>query len=217
MVTLTSHACTKYKVHKLQQRCILKDVYEDVNTRMPGKSYRRRLRSLLLYLCYVFPALINSFVCWFCTSARGLVLFQIAKIIFACVLTDLGVEAEVAVLRCQKVLFFSNGILTPSLPQAVKFPGWKIHRCACKQCIFRSCNISFQCCAFWWKPFHLPVQNRKPKGWRVSNFAILWVVFKWLHGSERGYGHSVCRSSINMPWKPHNIFNNCKWCLSPKA
>ena len=30
-------------------------------TRMPGEpSYRRRLRSLLLYLCYVSRALINS-------------------------------------------------------------------------------------------------------------------------------------------------------------
>ena len=37
-----------------------------VFTRMPGDSYRRRLRSLLSYLCYVFRALINSLVCWFC-------------------------------------------------------------------------------------------------------------------------------------------------------
>ena len=35
-----------------------------VFTRMPGESYRRRFRSLLLYLCYVFRALINSLVCW---------------------------------------------------------------------------------------------------------------------------------------------------------
>ena len=34
-----------------------------VFTRMPGESYGRRLRSLLLYLCYVFRALINSLVC----------------------------------------------------------------------------------------------------------------------------------------------------------
>ena len=34
-------------------------------THMPGNSYRRRLRSLLLYLCYAFRALINSLVCWF--------------------------------------------------------------------------------------------------------------------------------------------------------
>ena len=31
-------------------------------TRMPGESYRRRLRSSLLRSCDVFPALINSFV-----------------------------------------------------------------------------------------------------------------------------------------------------------
>ena len=34
-----------------------------VFTRMPGESYRSRLWSLLLYLRYVFPALINSLVC----------------------------------------------------------------------------------------------------------------------------------------------------------
>ena len=34
-------------------------------TRMPGESYRRWLRSLLLYLCDVFRALIISLVCWF--------------------------------------------------------------------------------------------------------------------------------------------------------
>ena len=48
------------------------EVHEDVPlvefmylvfTRMPGESYHRQLRSLLLYLCYVFRALINSFVC----------------------------------------------------------------------------------------------------------------------------------------------------------
>ena len=33
-----------------------------VFTRMPGESYRRRLRSLSLNLCYVFRALINSLV-----------------------------------------------------------------------------------------------------------------------------------------------------------
>ena len=33
-----------------------------VFTRMPSESYRRRVRSLLLCLCDVFPALINSLV-----------------------------------------------------------------------------------------------------------------------------------------------------------
>ena len=34
-------------------------------TRMPCESYCRRLRSLLLFLCDVFRALINFLVCWF--------------------------------------------------------------------------------------------------------------------------------------------------------
>ena len=34
-------------------------------TRMPGESYRRRLRSLLLRLCDVFRVLVNSVVCRF--------------------------------------------------------------------------------------------------------------------------------------------------------
>ena len=43
-----------------------------VFTRMPGESYRRRLRSLL---CYVFRALIN--LCVVSARALGHVLFQI--------------------------------------------------------------------------------------------------------------------------------------------
>ena len=49
-------------------------IFDDVP--LPGESSRRRIRSLLLCLCDVFQALINSLVCWFCTSALGLVLFQ---------------------------------------------------------------------------------------------------------------------------------------------
>ena len=37
-----------------------------VFTPMPGESYRRRLRPLLVYLCYVFQALINSLVYYIC-------------------------------------------------------------------------------------------------------------------------------------------------------
>ena len=42
----------------------------------PVENYRMRLRSLLLYLYYVFRALTNSLVCWNCTSGLSLVLFQ---------------------------------------------------------------------------------------------------------------------------------------------
>ena len=34
-----------------------------VYTRIPGESYCRRVGVLLLYLCHVFRALINSLVC----------------------------------------------------------------------------------------------------------------------------------------------------------
>ena len=48
-----------------------------ISTCMPGESYCRRLRYLLLSLCYVFCVRINSLVCWFCTNTLGLILFQI--------------------------------------------------------------------------------------------------------------------------------------------
>ena len=53
-----------HKVHKLHQRYILLDTYI-VFTCMPGESYWRQLGSLLLCLCDVFLALMDSLVCWF--------------------------------------------------------------------------------------------------------------------------------------------------------
>ena len=37
--------------------------------------------SLLLYLCYIFRALINSLVCWFCRSVLGLVVFRFFTVV----------------------------------------------------------------------------------------------------------------------------------------
>jgi len=42
-----------------------------VFTRLSGESYSRRLRSLLLYLWYVFRALINSPVCCFLSATKS--------------------------------------------------------------------------------------------------------------------------------------------------
>ena len=47
--------------------------------RLSQTQRQQRLGFLLLCSCDVFRALINSLVCWFCTSALGLVLFQIVK------------------------------------------------------------------------------------------------------------------------------------------
>ena len=43
-----------------------------VFTHVPSASYHRKLRSLLLCLCDIFRALINSLVCWFCNGCSGL-------------------------------------------------------------------------------------------------------------------------------------------------
>ena len=76
--------CTLY-LHACQVRVTvyvrLVEFMHLVFTRMPGESYCRRLRSLLLCLCDVFRTLINSLICWFCTSALGLVLFQIHMLV----------------------------------------------------------------------------------------------------------------------------------------
>ena len=41
-------------------------------THLPGESYRRRLGSSSLYLCYVLRSLITSLVCWALSLRRGL-------------------------------------------------------------------------------------------------------------------------------------------------
>ena len=78
-------------------------------TRMPGETYRRRLRTLLLYLCYVFGALITSLVCWLCTSALGLVLFQIS--VSAVTNTE---DTELLLLRRKQTLVRTDAVPRPS-------------------------------------------------------------------------------------------------------
>ena len=43
---------------------------------MPGESYQRRLRLVLLYLCYVVRALVNSLVCCYYAVSRLFVVAQ---------------------------------------------------------------------------------------------------------------------------------------------
>ena len=58
-ITLYHHLLSLARLHTCQVRVTVGD------------------SSLLLYLCYVFQALINSFVYWFCMSTLGLILIQI--------------------------------------------------------------------------------------------------------------------------------------------
>ena len=51
-------------LHLLNEDVPLVEFMYLVFTCMPGECYFRWLRSLLLYLCYIFWVLINSLVCW---------------------------------------------------------------------------------------------------------------------------------------------------------
>ena len=55
--------------------------------------------------------------------------------------------------------------LTPSLPQPVKFPGWKVREQACKQYIFWSYNkYDFNSVRFGdWNPFTYYSEKEKKK------------------------------------------------------
>ena len=75
--------------------------------------------------------------------------------------------------------------LTPSLPQPVKFPGWKMHGCACEQYMFRSYDAStFTAMTFDENPFtcHTKKEVPNPKRSQVSQWVLL--VFKWHRGRE---------------------------------
>ena len=58
-----NHAVSNVPLMHLLEDVPLVEFMYLVFTRMPGESYCRRLRSSVLYLCYVFRALISSLVC----------------------------------------------------------------------------------------------------------------------------------------------------------
>ena len=73
--------------------------------------------------------------------------------------------------------------LTPSLPQHVKFTAWKMHARTCRQYIFRAYNTSTFNAIFFFPENLFTSRCEKEKGLKVSNLAILLVVFKLHHGS----------------------------------
>ena len=75
-----------------------------------------------------------------------------------------------SISACQHVFDRDTSTLTPSLPQPVKCPGWKMQGHASKQSIFRPYNICCQCYVIWWQPFHTPVRKRRPKGLKGFKF-----------------------------------------------
>ena len=79
-----------------------------VFTRMPGGSYRGRLRSL--FVVFVFWALINSIVCWLCTGALGLVLFHTQRS-----------HTRVSVCNCFKDRLSDKQLCPDLCPSVMKF------------------------------------------------------------------------------------------------
>ena len=59
-------------------------------TCMPGERYHIGNRSMALRLCDVFLMLINSLVCWLCTSTLGLILFPVINVIVIVVAVSVG-------------------------------------------------------------------------------------------------------------------------------
>ena len=93
---------------------------------MPGESYRRRLRSLLLCLSDLLRALINSLDCWFCTGTLGLILFQILStsaytlkhLQYACLC-----ETTATFLLCNTNLSFEQFVISTEQLKEIVHPG----------------------------------------------------------------------------------------------
>ena len=103
---------------------------------------------------------------------------------------DIAPVSEKMVTDCRHVKTeFQSSIccpdfsLTPSLPQLVKFPGWKVtHTHACKQYIWWSYNKSaFNTMHFDTNPFMCSCEGGGGGGGKalmISNLALLLIVFR---------------------------------------
>ena len=86
-----------------------------VFTGMPGESYHRRLRSLLLHFCYVFRALINSLVRWFVFSCFIRDQPSISVAVFVPPLRTLVYSGPVPATSNNDVCLLLKLCITPSL------------------------------------------------------------------------------------------------------
>ena len=79
-------------------------------------------------------------------------------------------------------LLLLNSSLTPSLPQPVRFPGWKMHGRTCKQYIFRSYNTStFNAMRFDEILSHASAKKKtkRLKGFKFRTFNYRFQVTSW--------------------------------------
>ena len=67
-----------------------------------------------------------------------------------------------------------------------------------KQYVFRSCNTStFNTMHLDENPLTCQCKKRRQKSLKVSNFTLLWIVFKW-HGSEVVKGLGICQPTVHI-------------------
>ena len=157
----------------------------------PGESYRRRLRSLLLCMCGVFRALINSLECWF--KAEVAEYFSLSCL------------EETTVCKNGRAFCISGHTLwvNPFTAPACKISGLssaRIH--ACKQYIWWPCNTSaFHPVYFDTIPFTRSCKGvEKPD--RFQTWHFYWSFSDWesgKNGSERvNKASSHCISSSDL-------------------
>ena len=143
-VHIRTHAYTHtWLSDLLSEDVLLVEFMYLVFTCMPGVSYCRRLMSLLLCLCDVFWALVNSLVCWFirfsfCVKQKTVPLQQLAYRTKNLVQTTIQSQNTLwTALHCTKKLLFwltvsvglddSVHVIQSSLDQLLRHDTWYVH------------------------------------------------------------------------------------------
>ena len=123
-----------------------------VFTHMPGESYCRQRGSLLLYLCYVFWALINSLVCWF-YKVKGMKIWSVIRFDACCVRCQRGSEQP---LHMVARLLQKTGLpITSAVCHHQK--AWGMYHCSALQ------ESQFKSTSWVWKIM------------TVRNFSAVWA------------------------------------------
>ena len=79
-----------------------------------------------------------------------------------------------------------------------------MHGHSCRQYIFWSCNIYFQCYAFWLRSFHMPVWKRKRlKGFKFHTFMGYFQIWQW------SMLHNQHASQPALPLSPKPLYGLC--------
>ena len=112
-------------------------------------------------------------------------------------------------------LVIQSVFLTPSLPQPVRFPGWKMLGRACKQYVFQSCNVYFSMLCIWMSILsHASAKKKKTK--KATGFQVLR--FYWSFWNDlmavKGLNQYFCSVPYVSILLPQSEYCRGAWCLS---